>query len=123
VANDAAEKCTVYAHAWQLTQPIFFCTSIFSVICRAAVPWHTSSQPQPSTAMSTALIPMITIFGSYEGDNQISSRLLSCVADRVSLGLLPSAHLGIPLAVSALRERGGFMHVHGNCADTQQGIR
>ncbi len=66
---------------------------------------------------------MVTIFRSYEGDNQVSSRLLSCVADRVSLGLLPSAELGIPLAVSALREQGGFMHVHGNCADGQQCIR
>lgn len=72
---------------------------------------------------TTSLNPMLTVCLRHEGDNQISSRLLSCAADRVSLGLLPSAHLGIPLAVAVLREHGGFMHVHGNCADSQQGIR
>ncbi len=59
----------------------------------------------------------------HEGDNQLSSLRLPCVADRVSLGLLPSADAGIPLAVHVMRERGGCMHVHGNCLDTQEGIR
>ena len=59
----------------------------------------------------------------YEGDNQVSARGLPCVADRVSLGLLPSADAGIPLAVHVLRERGGVLHVHGNCVDTPRGIR
>ena len=65
----------------------------------------------------------ISLFLSHEGDNQVAARGLACVADRVSLGLLPTADAGVPLAVHVLRERGGCMHVHGNCSDSQQGIR
>lgn len=74
-------------------------------------------------ASSPSPLPPSLVVLRHEGDNQVSARRLPCLADRVSLGLLPSADAGIPLAVYVLRERGGCMHVHGNCIDTQQGIR
>ncbi|GAB5357309.1 hypothetical protein AAMO2058_000363500 [Amorphochlora amoebiformis] len=39
-------------------------------------------------------------------------------ADRVNLGLLPSSEGGWPIAVRVLKPEGGYLHVHGNCADT-----
>merc|ERR1711871_899315 len=52
----------------------------------------------------------------YHGDNREENtvKLLSGLADRISLGLLPSSKEGWPLAVSALSSRGGWMHVHEN---------
>ena len=36
------------------------------------------------------------------------------VADRVSLGLLPSSEAGWGVACTALKEAGGWLHIHGN---------
>lgn len=48
------------------------------------------------------------------GDNRESIGRLSDVADRVSLGLLPSSEEGWKLAVQALKTSGGMLHVHEN---------
>ena len=53
----------------------------------------------------------------YEGNNSIfASRgsVLTQIADRVCLGLLPSSVGGWPLAVNALKRCGGILHVHEN---------
>jgi tRNA wybutosine-synthesizing protein 2 len=52
----------------------------------------------------------------YPGDNRDPSLLqkLSGLADRVSLGLLPSCEDGIPVALEALKASGGVLHVHAN---------
>ena len=39
------------------------------------------------------------------------------IADRVNLGLIPSSEEGWPLAVAALRSKGGWVHVHDNVKD------
>jgi tRNA wybutosine-synthesizing protein 3 len=50
------------------------------------------------------------------GDNQVTAANLEGVADRVVLGLLPSAEDGYALAMAALRPVGGVLHVHGVAA-------
>lgn len=52
----------------------------------------------------------------YEGDNaaEATQTALANIADRVSLGLLPSSTSGWPLAVNALKCSGGVVHVHEN---------
>jgi tRNA G37 N-methylase Trm5 len=51
------------------------------------------------------------------GDNRETTRGLVGLAHRVNLGLLPSSEEGWPIAVRALREEGGWLHVHGNVLD------
>lgn len=54
----------------------------------------------------------------YPGDNKTLD--LKNAVDRVNLGLLPSSEKGWPLAVAALRkDRGGWLHVHGNCPESE----
>ena len=48
------------------------------------------------------------------GDNQITSKDLINLADRILLGLLPSSVPGWPLAARALSTNGGMIHVHEN---------
>ena len=43
------------------------------------------------------------------------------VADRVSLGLLPSSREGWPAAVRALKDAGGYLHVHENVFEESGG--
>ena len=52
----------------------------------------------------------------YHGDNRLedTQAALAGKADRVSLGLLPSSIVGWPLAVNALKNTGGKLHVHEN---------
>jgi tRNA wybutosine-synthesizing protein 3 len=50
------------------------------------------------------------------GDNQVTAANLEGIADRVVLGLLPSAEDGYALAMTALRPAGGVLHVHGVAA-------
>lgn len=52
----------------------------------------------------------------YLGDNQVSAPTLGAVADRVNLGLLPTAEKAWPLAVQVMKPTGGWMHVHENVA-------
>ena len=52
------------------------------------------------------------------GDNRRTAP--SAVADRVLLGLLPDSERAWPIAVEALRESGGVMHVHGNVASGEE---
>ncbi len=49
----------------------------------------------------------------HVGDNRVTSRGLSGVADRVLLGLLPCAEGGYAPALGVLRPDGGVLHVHG----------
>lgn len=53
-----------------------------------------------------------------EGDNRVTAP--TGVADRVSLGLIPSSEASWVTAVKALRNSGGIMHVHGNVKDTEE---
>eukprot|EP00053_Salpingoeca_punica_P010335 m.93024 g.93024 ORF g.93024 m.93024 type:complete len:428 (+) comp15354_c0_seq2:119-1402(+) len=48
----------------------------------------------------------------YEGDNAVVCP--KKVADRVNLGLIPSSKNGWPVAAAALKETGGWMHLHEN---------
>lgn len=50
------------------------------------------------------------------GDNRVTSveHQLVDVADRISLGLLPTSTDGWPLAVRALKPTGGVLHIHEN---------
>jgi tRNA(Phe) wybutosine-synthesizing methylase Tyw3 len=61
----------------------------------------------------------------YEGDNAKSvannGDALSAMADRVSLGLLPSSEPGWPLACRCIKHTGGMVHVHQNVEDSQRG--
>ena len=41
------------------------------------------------------------------------------VADRVSLGLIPSSESGWPLAVHLLKSQGGLLHVHMNVSKNE----
>ena len=50
----------------------------------------------------------------YEGDNRLTTTSLSDIADRISLGLLPSSEDGWPLAARILKPSGGMLHVHEN---------
>ena len=56
-----------------------------------------------------------------EGDNRVSARGLAGVADRVLLGLLPSSEGGWGLGVRCLKAGGGWLHVHGNVGEGQEG--
>jgi len=49
----------------------------------------------------------------HVGDNRVTSKGLSGVADRVLLGLLPSAEGGYAPALGVLSPEGGVLHVHG----------
>ena len=44
------------------------------------------------------------------------------VADRVSLGLLPSSEGGWEIALAALKPRGGWLHLHQNVTDFQEQV-
>ena len=48
-----------------------------------------------------------------EGDNRITTRELRDVADRVLLGLLPTAEKSYHIALNCLKENGGILHIHG----------
>lgn len=50
----------------------------------------------------------------HKGDNQTTLPSLQGVADRVLLGLLPSSEAVWELAVLALKEQGGSLHIHMN---------
>lgn len=49
----------------------------------------------------------------HTGDNRIAASKLTTIADRVVLGLLPTAEGGFDLAVDCLKESGGALHIHG----------
>ena len=49
----------------------------------------------------------------HEGDNRLTAPNLSGQADRVILGLLPTAEGGFELAINCLKKTGGALHVHG----------
>ncbi len=49
------------------------------------------------------------------GDNRMTAPPLGRIADRVILGLLPSSQEAWPVACSVLSDKGGWLHVHGNC--------
>jgi tRNA G37 N-methylase Trm5 len=49
----------------------------------------------------------------HEGDNRVTAPHLSGRADRVILGLLPTAEGGFDLAINCLNNGGGFLHIHG----------
>ena len=49
----------------------------------------------------------------YEGDNRLTAPNLSGQADRVILGLLPTAEGGFELAINCLKKIGGCLHIHG----------
>ena len=58
----------------------------------------------------------------FEGDNSVSARFggpLQSIADRVSLGLIPSSIPGWPLGVNVLKNTGGMLHVHENVKDDE----
>jgi tRNA wybutosine-synthesizing protein 2 len=46
------------------------------------------------------------------GDNR-QLDLIDAV-DRISLGLIPTSEFGWPIALRALKPRGGMLHVHNN---------
>lgn len=50
----------------------------------------------------------------HPGDNRRVAGPLRDTADRVMLGLIPTAEAGFPVAASVLKPAGGVMHVHGN---------
>jgi len=49
----------------------------------------------------------------YFGDNRVAADELQGIADRVILGLLPSSQDGYSVAMRALSEPGGVLHIHG----------
>ena len=49
----------------------------------------------------------------YVGDNRVTADNLRGIADRVILGLLPSAQRGYSVAMHSLSELGGILHIHG----------
>ncbi len=49
----------------------------------------------------------------HTGDNRITAQELTTIADRIVLGLLPTAEGGYDLAVNCLKESGGILHIHG----------
>lgn len=52
----------------------------------------------------------------------VSCTVAQGVADRVSLGLLPSSQGGWQTALAALKpEQGGWLHLHHNVTDTMEG--
>ena len=48
-----------------------------------------------------------------EGDNRITTNGLKNIADRVLLGLLPTAEESYNVALKCLKEEGGVLHIHG----------
>ncbi|KAK4485080.1 hypothetical protein RD792_007688 [Penstemon davidsonii] len=54
-----------------------------------------------------------------EGDNRVTAP--KGIADRVCLGLIPSSECSWGVAVRALRNEGGTLHIHGNVKDTEEG--
>ena len=51
----------------------------------------------------------------YEGDCRLNAHLLEGIADRVSLGLLPSSEGGWKSAIKTLNFfKGGWLHIHSN---------
>lgn len=63
----------------------------------------------------------------HHGDNRVTfspegeNRHLMGSFDRVILGLLPSAEEGMEVAVAALGESGGVLHLHGNAPAHKEG--
>tara|TARA_B110000008_G_scaffold119227_1_gene121952 strand:+ start:4613 stop:5413 length:801 start_codon:yes stop_codon:yes gene_type:complete len=49
----------------------------------------------------------------YEGDNRTTTRDLFDIADRVLLGLLPTAEKSYDIALDCLKKTGGILHLHG----------
>ena len=49
----------------------------------------------------------------FEGDNRTTTRDLFGVADRVLLGLLPTAEKSYDIALNCLKQSGGILHLHG----------
>jgi len=48
-----------------------------------------------------------------EGDNRVTTDGLENIADRVLLGLLPTAEESYNVALKCLKEEGGVLHIHG----------
>ncbi len=57
----------------------------------------------------------------HAGDNASASTAAAIrrVAHRVNLGLIPSCEAGLPVAVRALRDEGGVLHVHANVGSAE----
>jgi|TARA_B100000902_G_scaffold186884_1_gene179058 tRNA wybutosine-synthesizing protein 3 len=49
----------------------------------------------------------------HPGDNRVTTSKLLGIADRVILGLLPSAEGGYEIALKCLKSSGGILHIHG----------
>tara|TARA_B100001250_G_scaffold224281_1_gene192348 strand:+ start:146 stop:1030 length:885 start_codon:yes stop_codon:yes gene_type:complete len=49
----------------------------------------------------------------HPGDNRVTTSKLLGIADRVILGLLPSAEGGYEIALKCLKSSGGTLHIHG----------
>jgi tRNA wybutosine-synthesizing protein 3 len=49
----------------------------------------------------------------YEGDNRETTGDLTNIADRILLGLLPTAKKSYDIALKCLKNSGGFLHLHG----------
>jgi tRNA wybutosine-synthesizing protein 3 len=49
----------------------------------------------------------------YEGDNRETTGDLTNIADRILLGLLPTAKKSYDIALKCLKHSGGFLHLHG----------
>lgn len=48
-----------------------------------------------------------------EGDNRLTTDKLENIADRILLGLLPSAEKSYDIALKCLKDSGGVLHIHG----------
>ena len=80
-----------------------------------AFEWNENSLLSLRLNLQAAGIPE-SKYKIHGGDNRILalSEDVKGVADRVLLGLLPSSEEGWPLAVRALNQKGGIIHVHTN---------
>ncbi|MGB0200449.1 MAG: class I SAM-dependent methyltransferase [Candidatus Poseidoniaceae archaeon] len=54
-----------------------------------------------------------------EGDNQITLKSLSRMAERVHLGILPSSENTWQLAIDCLKQSGGIIHIHMNVRENE----
>ena len=54
-----------------------------------------------------------------EGDNQITLKRLSRMADRIHLGILPSSENTWQLAIDCLKQSGGIIHIHMNVRENE----
>jgi tRNA wybutosine-synthesizing protein 3 len=54
-----------------------------------------------------------------QGDNQVSMRSLSGIADRVHLGILPSSESTWLPALECLKKSGGTLHIHMNVKENE----